>query len=142
MIKRRTNSKNIRKIDELNTAIACDDKFVLSHLLAKDIDLNCRGSGGLFPVMVAVEYGNVYALEALFQYGANPNTIDLRDGFSPLMKALSDRFLPNRYQIVKSLLKHGIDVNIISKGGKTALYLARLYQPRYVSMLKRFGAEF
>lgn len=142
MIRRRTNSQNIRKIDELNTAIACDDKFVLSHLLAKDIDFNCHGSGGLFPVKVAVEHGNVYALEALFQYGANPNTIDLRDGFSPLMKALSDRFLPNRYQIVKSLLKQGTDVNIVSKGGKTALYLARLYQPRYVSMLKRFGAVF
>jgi hypothetical protein len=58
------------------------------------------------------------------------------------MKALSGKYIPNRYLIVVLLLKNGADVNIISNHNKTALYLAKAHNPRYVSLLKRFGAEF
>lgn len=92
--------------------------------------------------MYAVEYGNANALISLIRHGANVNAIDKRNGYSLLMKALSGKYIPNRYLIVVLLLKNGTDVNLISKYNKTALYLARKYHPRYINILKRFGAEF
>ena len=142
MIKKKKTTKNTRKIDELNTAIAINDVTTVHNILLDDIDLNCADSRGIYPVMYSVMYGNANALISLLMHGANPNVIDKRNGYTPLMKALSGKYIPNRYLIVMLLLKNGADVNIISNHNKTALYLAKTNQPRYVRLLKRFGAEF
>lgn len=92
--------------------------------------------------MYAVEYGNANALISLIRHGAILNVIYKQNGYSLLMKALSPKVIPNCYLIVVLLLKNGADVNIISKGSKTALYLAKLNHPRYIHLLKRFGAEY
>ena len=142
MIKKKKTSKNTRKIDELNTAIAINDVTTVHNILLDDIDLNCADSRGIYPVMYSVMYGNANALISLLRRGASPNIIDKRSGYTPLMKALSDRHIPNRYLIVVLLLKNGADVNIVSNNNKTALYLAKVNHPRYICLLKRFGAEF
>ena len=142
MIRKKKSSRNIRKIDELNTAIAINDTETIHELLINDIDMNCGDSHGAYPIMFAVEYGNANALISLLRHGTNPNVIDKRNGYTPLMKALSGKYISNRYLIVMLLLKNGADVNIISNHNKTALYLAKAHNPRYVNLLKRFGAEF
>ena len=95
-----------------------------------------------YPIMYAVEYGNANALISLLRRGANPNVVDKKYGYTPLMKALTDKYIPNRYLIIVLLLKNGTDVNIISRTSKTALYLAKLNHPRYVHLLKMYGAEY
>lgn len=118
------------------------DINTIHELLINNIDVNSPDSHGVFPVMYAVEYGNANDLISLIRHGANVNAIDKRNGYSLLMKALSGKYIPNRYLIIVLLLKNGTDVNIIGNDSRTALYLARLYQPRYIRLLKRFGAEF
>ena len=141
-IKKKKNLKNALKIDALNMAIMCNDLNAVRELLLDNIDLNSPDLYGFFPIMICMDYGNVDCLKILLQHGANPNVIDKRNGFTPLMKALSKKYIPNRYLIVILLLKNGADVNIISNHNKTALYLAKTNQPRYVRLLKRFGAEY
>ena len=142
MLKKRKIPQNTRRIDELNTAIAINDTNTIYELLINNIDVNSPDRRGIYPIMFAVEYGNANALISLLRHGANPNVVDKRNGYTPLMKALSRKYISNRYLIVMLLLKNGADVNIISNHNKTALYLAKTKQPRYVSLLKRFGAEF
>lgn len=142
MIKKKTTSKNTHKIDELNTAIAINDINTIHELLINNVDVNVPDSHGIFPVMYAVQCGNANALISLIRHGANVNAFDKRNGYSLLMKALSPKVIPNRYLIIVLLLKNGCDVNIIGHDSKTALYLARKYHPRYIQLLKRFGAEF
>ncbi len=142
MIKKKTTNKNTRKLDELSTAIAINDTNTIHELLLNNIDLNAPDSRGVYPITYAVEYGNANALISLIRHGAFVNVVDKHNGYSLLMKALSAKYIPNRYLIIVLLLKNGTDVNIIGNDSRTALYLARLYQPRYIRLLKRFGAEF
>ena len=142
MLKKRKIPQNTRRIDELNTAIVLSDINTIRELLINNIDVNAPDRNGVYPIMFAVEYGNANALISLLRHGANPNVVDKRNGYSPLMKALSGKYIPNRYLIVMLLLKNGADVNIISNHNKTALYLAKVHNPRYVSLLKRFGAKY
>ena len=142
MIKKRTTSKNTRKIDELNTAIAINDVTAMHEILITNIDVNAPDSRGVYPAMYAVEYGNANALISLIKHGANVNVIYKNTGYSLLMKALDKRKIPNQYLIIVLLLKNGADVNIISNNSKTALYLAKTYHSRYISLLKRYGAEY
>ena len=142
MIKKRKTTKNTILLNKLNTSIAIGDMNSVNELLENNMDLNCPAEDGNYPVMIAVNTGNINALTALLNHGASPNAIDRKDGYSTLMKALTPKYLPNRLLIVKMLLKNGIDVNIIGRKGYTALYLAKLYHIRYIKLLKRYGAEF
>ena len=142
MFKKKQSLKNIYKLNKLNTAIVINDTNIIMELLENNIDLNSPDAHGWYPLMYAVEYGNVEVLKLLIEHGANPNVIDKRTGYSLLMQVLSQKYYPNRYLIIKELLKHGTDVNIVGYNSRTALYLAKLYHPRYINMLKRYGAEF
>ena len=142
MIKKKSTPANIRKIDELNTAIVCNDFNAIHEILITNLDVNVPDSHGVFPVMYAVQYGNANALISLIRHGANINVIDKRNGYSLLMKALGKQKIPNQYLIIVLLLKNGADVNIIGHDSKTALYLAKLYHIKYIELLKRYGAEY
>lgn len=142
MIRKKTKSQNTQMIDALNTAIACDDMNTMHELLSNNIDINSTGSNGFYPAMVSIEYGNVNALIALIKRGANVNVVYKQTGYSILMRALSLKYIPNRYMIVATLLKNGADVNILSHDSKTALYIARTKRPAYINILKRYGGQY
>ena len=142
MIRKKIKSNNKQMIDALNTAIACNDMNTIQELLANNIDVNETDSNGKYPVMIAVEFGNINALKMLIRRGANVNAVYKQTGYSLLMKALAMKYIPNRYLIVSTLLKNGTDVNILSDDSKTALYLARSKRVAYINILKRFGATY
>lgn len=133
--------QNAHKIDEINTAIACDNMKLLDELLLDIVDVNVPDSHNNYPIQIAVEFGNAHALISLINNGSNPNIAD-RKGYTPLMRALDAKYIPNRYLIVVLLLNNGADVNILAHNYKSALYIARSKNSRFINLLKRFGAKF
>ena len=133
--------QNAHKIDEINTAIACNDMKLLDELLFDTINVNIPDSNNNYPIQIAVDFGNPHALISLLDNGANPNTVD-RKGYTPLMRALDAKYIPNRYLIVVLLLKNGADVNALAHNYKSALYIAKSKNSRFIGLLKRFGANF
>jgi len=59
-----------------------------------------------------------------------------------LLRQLTEAVAQNNFAKVEELLKNGADVSIIGNGGMSALSLARLFEPRYIGILKRYGAVF
>ena len=112
--------QNAHKIDEINTAIACNDMKLLDKLLLDTINVNIPDSNNNYPIPIAVDFSNPHALISLLDNGANPNTVD-RKGYTPLMRALDAKYIPNRYLIVVLLLKNGADVNSVDVSGMTPL---------------------
>lgn len=135
------NFQNSHKIDEINTAIACDNMNLLDELLLDIVDVNVPDSHNNYPIQVAVDFGNAHALISLLNNGANPNIVD-KKGYTVLMRALDAKYIPNRYLIVVLLLKNGCDVNVLAHNYKSALYIAKSKNSRYINLLKRFGAKF
>ena len=82
------------------TAIAINDFNAMHEILITDIDVNVPDSRGVFPVMYAVEYGNANALISLIRHRANVNVVYKQTRYSLLMKALSQKPIPNRYLII------------------------------------------
>ena len=132
--------QNAHKIDEINTAIACNDMKLLDELLFDTINVNIPDSHNNYPIQIAVDFGNPHALISLLDNGANPNTVD-RKGYTPLMRVIKNFKFNEGYYIVKALLKRGADVTLGFEG-KSPLVFAMLYNPLYTDILKRFGAKF
>ena len=59
-----------------------------------------------------------------------------------LLRQLTEAVAQNNFGKVEELLKNGADVSIIGNGGMSALSLARLFEPRYIGILKRYSAVF
>lgn len=72
---------------------------------------------------------------------ASVNTVDGR-GFAPIHWAAHNKFLDNRLASIDLLLENGADVNLQTKFGETALYLAaNLGSQEVVQLLLDAGAE-
>lgn len=84
---------------------------------------------------------NVEMIQYLIQAGAD---IDITDdeNYTCLMRAIQIFPYSIGFPIVKTLLKNGCDVAHMGKAGASALYLAHRYEPRYIGILKRYGALF
>ena len=68
-------------------------------------------------LMLAAEFGNLESLIHILQLFPEMKTLSSCIESTPLIKAIES----GRYQIVKTLIESGQDVNAISKKGKTAL---------------------
>ncbi len=76
------------------------------------------GKGGLTPLLFAVRDGQVAAMEALLDAGAQINHVSAGDKTSPLLMAT----INGRYDIAKALLARGADPRLASDAGATPLY--------------------
>jgi uncharacterized protein len=76
------------------------------------------GKGGLTPLLFAVRDGQVAAIEALLDAGAQINHVSAGDKTSPLLMAT----INGRYDIAKALLARGADPKLASDAGATPLY--------------------
>jgi len=76
------------------------------------------GKGGLTPLLFAVRDGQVAAMEALLDAGAQINHVSAGDKTSPLLMAT----INGRFDMAKALLARGADPKLASDAGATPLY--------------------
>ena len=135
-----TDKEKQVKLRQLIITVACGDiKQVKKFIKNSEEYINLRDKLGNTPLMTAVEAGNVQIAEMLIKSGANTN-LPNKKGNTALMEAISHPQYANRYAMIKMLLRNGADANYIGKYGRTPLYLCKLYQPRYINLLRRYGA--
>ena len=136
-----TDKEKKVRLRQLIVAIACDDMRQVRKLTKNSEEyINLRDKFGNTPLMTAVETGNVQITEMLIKQGADVN-LPNKKGNTALMEAISHPQYPNRYTMIKMLLQNGADVNYIGQFCQTPLYLCKRYQPRYINILKRYGAK-
>ena len=104
----------------LQLAISYNRKDVIPVLIRHSRDINRRGDNSLSALDSAIHKCPIKTMEEIIAKGANVNQCD-NDGWSPLYRAV----YINRQDIVAMLLKHGADINIRDRSGKTALDIAR-----------------
>jgi ankyrin repeat protein len=78
-----------------------------------------RPIGGLTPLLFAARQGELEAVRALLEAGANPNLPD-PEGVTPMLMAATNY----HFDVVAYLLKHGGDANRWDWRGRTPLYAA------------------
>jgi ankyrin repeat protein len=74
--------------------------------------------GGLTPLLFAVREGNIAAVDALLEAGADINQISAGDGTSPLLMAA----INGHFDLALTLLERGADPNLASDAGAAPLY--------------------
>lgn len=89
-------------------------------LLEHKVDMNAQGSNGWSATTLAAAKGFSGMLVFLLDIGADKNAADVY-GWTPLMRAVDNR----HYTSVEMLLREsGIDLNVQSDTGNTALHIA------------------
>ena len=126
---------------QLTEAVAQNNFAKVEELLKHGATINGKDCFGMTPLEYAVRNGYVKMMEYLIQAGANIDTKD-EDGYTLLMRVIQGFKYSVGFPMVKILLKNGADVSIIGNGGMSALSLARIFEPRYIGILKRYGAVF
>ncbi|XP_067653188.1 serine/threonine-protein phosphatase 6 regulatory ankyrin repeat subunit A-like [Haliotis asinina] len=103
--------------------LACmrwDEEVVKQVLKLHALNINCRGSNGMTPLLLAAEYNTYNVFELLLQSGADLSVAD-SDGNSILHFAS----MGEDEEIVKHILKlHVVDINCRGSKGMTPLLLA------------------
>lgn len=92
-------------------------------------------------LLYAVLKGNLKEVEKFIHKDFDINMQD-KNANTILLYAIKNLEFSKGYKIIKTLLKAGADVSIIGQGGKSALMLAKIYEPRYIKLLKIYNAKF
>ncbi|MEQ1605538.1 MAG: ankyrin repeat domain-containing protein [Pyrinomonadaceae bacterium] len=105
----------------LAIAVLNEDLDEARELIIRGVNVNGveKKSGGVTPIFIAVESGNVEMVEMLLQFRAKINVRDATKQ-TPIMR-LDDDATP---ELVDLLVRYGAKVNAVDKQGNTALILA------------------
>jgi ankyrin repeat protein len=111
---------------------------VMKLLLQQDgIAVNHRNDGGDTALMIAIQVGNVAAVKALLQSGADACNVN-NLGFSPMFVAVAEGHL----SVLKLLTQHGADVTATTQSAYTLLMqTARSNQPHVAEFLINKGVS-
>jgi hypothetical protein len=150
--------------EDLVNAVKSNDVKAVETLVRKKADVDHEGSAGEYPIITAVEDGNLPIVKLLVENGAHMETksymfdkkfyietgTPLVDdvlgyeetfkfgGYTPLMLAVEF----GNAEIAKYLIDKGADVNAKDRRGETVLMKAERRQiPEIMSLLKTKGAE-
>ncbi|XP_067653211.1 serine/threonine-protein phosphatase 6 regulatory ankyrin repeat subunit B-like [Haliotis asinina] len=121
--------------------LACmrgDEEIVKQVLKLHSLNINCRGSKGRTPLLLAAEYDSYNVFELLLESGADPSAVN-RNGDNILHVACK----LDREEIVKHVLKlHTLDINCRGDKGKTPLLVSAEYSTYGVfKLLLKGGAN-
>ncbi|XP_067653208.1 putative ankyrin repeat protein RF_0381 [Haliotis asinina] len=105
----------------LHLACMRGDEEIVKHVLKlHSLNINCRGSKGRTPLLLAAEYDSYNVFELLLESGADPSAVN-RNGDNILHVACKG----DREEIVKHVLKlHTLDINCRGDKGKTPLLVS------------------
>ncbi|XP_067653209.1 ankyrin-3-like [Haliotis asinina] len=108
----------------LHLACMRGDEEIVKHVLKlHTLNINCRGSKGRTPLLLAAEYNSYNVFELLLESGADPSAVN-SNGDNILHMACEG----DGEEIVKHVLKlHILDTNCRGFKGKTALLVAAEY---------------
>jgi ankyrin repeat protein len=118
---------------------------IISALIKAGAKVDAETEDGVTPLIHAASRGrNSDAVLALLQAGANVDMAgkqEGREGWTPLLYALSSPY--KSLSIVKELVTHDAEVNIVARGGRTPLLLATTLgnNPAFVQLLLDAGAD-
>ncbi|XP_059148205.1 putative ankyrin repeat protein RF_0381 isoform X2 [Physella acuta] len=115
--------KNVLVKSEQHTALVeamLADKFHIVELLIQSpgLDLNTKNFRGETPLVIAVRMKNAELVKQLLQAGAD-HSIPTRRGLLPLLLAVS-----SGHKVVREFVHAGVDLNLKTPHGETALTLA------------------
>ena len=132
------NVKNHNLLSPLRLAVQNNDSLLTDLFLNSNSDINEADTLNGSLMWSALEKGNVVIAELLLDYGANIHNSN-KMGNNLLMHELTNDARP---EIVKFLIRNGIDVNQKNRDGMTALMIAALNRhPHAVQILIDNGAE-
>ena len=93
---------------------------VIKILLKYGVDINCKTEDGRTPLLLAVDYNHFELVDEMIgKFKADPN-LPSDDGVTPICHAATKGYS----EIIKILLKYGVDINCRMIGGSTPLLLA------------------
>lgn len=123
-LKNKNDETILHRIAEVGTV---DDLELLSN---QRFDFNCQDKWGNTPLHIAASNGDYEIIEMLIKLGAEVNSRN--DGeATPLHWAINSNFISieveNHIRSIKTLLKHGADIQAKTKKGQTPLQLAQQY---------------
>ena len=132
-------SEKRRKWTPIHYAAKFGNVKVLELLVFAGVSKETVTGFGLTPLVIAAEFGQVVATEFLLSIGANKNVITSEDNHC--MNALHYGVVGNFSEVVKILLKAGINRNAETNSGFTALdFAAKSDNLEMVYLLLKWGA--
>ncbi|XP_067653126.1 ankyrin-3-like [Haliotis asinina] len=138
------NGANLSVVDKngdniLHFACSGKDEKIVQHVLELHIvDINCRTTTGMTPLMIAADHNAHDVFKLLLDSGGDPSVVN-SDGNNAFYFACSTA----DGEIVKNLLKlDSVDINCRGSGGMTPLLLAARYNTHDVfELLLENGAD-
>ena len=117
----------------------------IDALVAQGVDVNARGTSNATPLFWAMRKRNLRGVSRLLELGADPNVFS--DGGSTVVHyAATSRY--RKYPLLKTVLEHGGDPNLVSRGDleETPLFNAidiiyRADDVLYLNLLVEHGAD-
>jgi hypothetical protein len=110
-----------------------NNEKIVSLLIANGADISAKNKGGNTPLLYAINNGNNKIAEMLIKSGADTNQTDV-DGRSLLQLAILSAYKEGIYfDIVKMLVKNGVDINTPYKNGDTPVRQALILEHNVVA---------
>jgi hypothetical protein len=123
-------------------AALAGEYFRTADLLHRNgADLDVRGWGGRNPLHAAADSGNLEVVRILIDYDPTYINAGSESGWTPLLMASEGRNSKDG-SVVRFLLEHGADINVVNQFGRTPLHEASHYGPlEVVRLLLEHGAD-
>jgi ankyrin repeat protein len=125
------NTQDKKGNSPFHSAIVHTPEYAIELMKVPGIHVNLANKRGEKPLHLAAERGNDSLVEALLQFGANPNVFTRDDDKTPLHFALKKKQLNS----ARILLKHKAHVNEPDCEGFAPLHYAIFYTPEYATEL-------
>jgi ankyrin repeat protein len=106
----------------LHYAAVGGDKDIINALIKRGLDVNAKTKSGIIPIMLTITNKNKDAFFVLLKNGANVNVVYKKNGNNLLHYAV----FWNDKDIIKALIKRGVDLNKFNKKGYTPIMLAAM----------------
>ena len=141
------DKKILKKNNELLYASSRGNIDKIKSLLKKGINIDCRDSFGITPLMKACNEANAEVVEYLIERGADVNTVDYY-GSSPIFYLLKFYIFSNgkvgekRLNVLKILIKNGADLDHKNNAGYRFIHkVIQINNPDMLKILIEAGCD-